>query len=251
MRNKAKDVLLCFFSLCTNGCLTCRPSLKNCSTCSWSEWSSFGVCSAKCNGTQTRYRSRSCVGLTTKIEHENRTCSTNQTSYKKGCEQCSCDTITGQERCHAQCAITPDICSNLTNDPLGLYEYIPPKVGECCGSCNRTNSMSKTGSSIFTQKIHDTIFFLSETESCPVQNLPLKKVTFGNCISINPIARQQCLGTCISGIICRCCSPSKITIERIPMKCQHIENNSTITLIKKMSYAKIDSCSCQECAMNN
>jgi hypothetical protein len=144
-KKKLKILFLFFFflSLCSNGCLNCRPSSKDCSTCIWSDWSPFGICSDKCNGTQTRYRSRSCIGSKTEIEYANKTCSTNEISYKKGCAQCSCDTITGKETCHVQCAITPDICSNLTNDPFAIYKYIPPANGECCGSCNRTNSMLK------------------------------------------------------------------------------------------------------------
>jgi hypothetical protein len=69
-------------------------------------------------------------------------------------------------------------------------------------------------------------------------------------MSVNPVARQQCLGTCISGMICRCCSPLEVTLEQIPMECQRVENNSTITVIQQMSYAKINSCSCQECIKN-
>jgi hypothetical protein len=136
----------CFLSLCSNGCLDCHPSSKECSTCSWSDWSPFGVCSAKCNGTQTRYRSRSCIGSTPEIQHENQTCTTDEISYKKGCAQCSCDSITGQEICNIQCAITPDICLNLTNDPFAIYEYILPSDGQCCGSCNRTNSTLRNDS---------------------------------------------------------------------------------------------------------
>jgi hypothetical protein len=83
-----------------------------------------------------------------------------------------------------------------------------------------------------------------------MQELSLEQISSGDCVSVNPIARQQCLGTCISGMICRCCSPSKITIEQIPMECRRIENNSTITFIEQMSYAKINSCSCQECTKN-
>jgi hypothetical protein len=135
---KIKSLFL--FSLCSNGCLQCNPTSKNCSICEWSEWTPYGVCSNKCNGTQTRYRSRSCDGSTPEIDYENKTCSTNETSYKKGCALCSCDTTTGQEKCQIQCAITPDVCSNLTNDPLATYTYILPTNGECCGSCNRTNS---------------------------------------------------------------------------------------------------------------
>ncbi|CAF3386132.1 unnamed protein product [Rotaria sp. Silwood1] len=220
--NKCEDCL------CSNGCLECHPSSKDCSTCQWSEWTPFGVCSAKCNGTQTRYRSRACVGLQPEIEHEDQPCSTNETSYRKGCEQCSCNVTTGEEICHVQCAITPDVCSNLTNDPFSIYEYIPQADGECCGSCNRTN----------------------KTEPCSVQELPSEQITYSDCVSINPIARQQCLGTCISGMTCRCCSPSKITMEQIPVECQRIENNSTITFIKEIPYAKINSCSCQECIKN-
>jgi ABC-type transport system involved in Fe-S cluster assembly fused permease/ATPase subunit len=84
-------------------------------------------------------------------------------------------------------------------------------------------------------------------EPCSVRELPFEQVSSGDCVSINRIARQQCLGTCISGMLCRCCSPSKISMEEISMKCQRIENNSTITFIEQRSYAKIDSCSCQEC----
>lgn len=132
-------ILLC--SSCMNGCLDCRPSKKECTTCIWSDWSPFGICSNKCNGTQTRYRSRLCTGSKPEIQYDNQTCSTNETFYEKGCAQCSCNNITGEETCHIQCAITPDICSNLTTDPLTTYKYIPPINGECCGTCNRTNSM--------------------------------------------------------------------------------------------------------------
>jgi hypothetical protein len=51
-------------------------------------------------------------------------------------------------------------------------------------------------------------------------------------------------------MICRCCSPLEVTLEQIPMECQRVENNSTITVIQQMSYAKINSCSCQECIKN-
>jgi hypothetical protein len=91
------------------------------------------------------------------------------------------------------------------------------------------------------------LFCVLETEPCSVQELPFKQISSDDCVSINPISRQQCLGTCISGMICRCCSPSKITIEQIPMECRRMENNSTITVIENKSYAKINSCSCQEC----
>jgi hypothetical protein len=139
------ESLLFFFSLCSDGCLECKPTSKNCSICAWSDWSPYGVCSDKCNGIQTRYRSRSCAGSTPEIDYENKTCSTNETSYKKGCALCSCDKNTNQEICNNQCAITPDVCSNLTSDPFAIYKYVSPANGECCGSCNRTNSMLKTG----------------------------------------------------------------------------------------------------------
>lgn len=136
------------FSLCTNGCLECRPSTQECSTCIWSDWSPFGVCSDPCNGTQTRYRSRSCTNTASpEFQYENRTCSTNETSYRKGCAQCSCNSLTGEETCHVQCAITPEICANITSDPFSIYEYIPPPDGQCCGSCNRTDSMFNYSSS--------------------------------------------------------------------------------------------------------
>jgi hypothetical protein len=138
-RKSRKSSLI--FSSCSNGCLNCRPSSKVCSTCQWSDWTPFGVCSDKCNGTQRRYRSRSCIGLTPEFDYENQTCSTNETFYKKGCAQCSCNTTTGEETCHVQCAITPSVCANITNDPFAIYEYVPPTDGQCCGSCHRTNSM--------------------------------------------------------------------------------------------------------------
>ncbi|CAF2056938.1 unnamed protein product, partial [Rotaria magnacalcarata] len=219
----------CQDCLCSNGCLDCRPSTKDCSTCEWSTWSSFGVCSSQCNGTQTRYRSRSCIGLEPEVEQENRACSTNETSYRKGCTQCSCDVTTGQETCNDRCAVTPDTCSKLTNDPFATYEYVPPIDGECCGSCNRTN----------------------KTEPCLLQELPLKQIVYDACVSINPVARQQCLGTCISGMTCRCCSPSEITMEPIEMQCQRLENNVTIAFIEEMAYARIHSCSCNECVKNS
>lgn len=134
----------CEDCLCSNGCLNCQPSTSNCSPCPWSEWSPFGICSDKCNGTQTRYRSRTCQGKSIELDYDHRSCSTNETSYKKGCEQCSCDSITGQETCHIQCAITPSICSNLSTDPFTVYEYFPATDGECCGTCQRTNSMQRT-----------------------------------------------------------------------------------------------------------
>ncbi|CAM4908393.1 unnamed protein product [Rotaria socialis] len=215
----------CQDCLCSNGCLNCRPSTKDCSTCEWSTWSSFGVCSAQCNGTQARYRSRSCVGLEPEIEQENRTCSTNETSYRKGCTQCSCDVTTGQETCNFRCAVTPDICSKLTNDPFATYEYVAPIDGECCGSCNRTKKI----------------------EPCSVQELPVEQLVYNDCVSINPVPRQQCLGTCISGMTCRCCSPSEINMEPIEMQCQRLENNITIAFIEEIPYARIRSCSCNEC----
>lgn len=124
-----------------DGCLECRPSTQECSTCVWSEWSPFGVCSDQCNGTQRRYRSRTCTNASPEFQYENRTCSTNETLYRKGCAQCSCDPLTGEETCQVQCTITPEICANLTSDPFSIYEYIPPPDGQCCGSCNRTDSM--------------------------------------------------------------------------------------------------------------
>jgi hypothetical protein len=71
-----------------------------------------------------------------------------------------------------------------------------------------------------------------------------------NCVSVEPIARQLCLGTCISGQTCRCCSPLQVTMQNVSMLCQRIDNNSTVTVIEEMSYAKIESCSCQECVNN-
>jgi hypothetical protein len=128
-------------SLCSDGCLQCQPSSEPCSTCEWSDWSPYGVCSDKCNGTQTRYRSRSCLGSPTQIDYENQTCSTDENFYEQGCSICSCDTITGQETCRNECGITPDVCSNMTNDPLFTYEYVPAMDGQCCGTCERKNSM--------------------------------------------------------------------------------------------------------------
>lgn len=84
-----------------------------------------------------------------------------------------------------------------------------------------------------------------------MQDLSSEQISSGDCVSINPIPRQQCLGTCISGMICRCCSPSSVTMQRISMECRRIENNSTITSIEEKSYAKINSCSCQECIENS
>lgn len=92
---------------------------------------------------------------------------------------------------------------------------------------------------------------LVETEPCTVQDLPFEKVSFGDCVSQEPISRQQCLGTCISGRICRCCSPSSTFIERIPLECQRTENNTIITAIEWKSYAKILSCACEECKENH
>ena len=94
------------------------------------------------------------------------------------------------------------------------------------------------------------VLFCLETEPCSVQTLPLEQISSGDCVSIDRIARQQCLGTCISGMSCRCCSPSKVSVEEISMECQRIENNSTVKYIEQRSYAKIDSCSCQECLEN-
>ncbi|CAF4311220.1 unnamed protein product, partial [Rotaria magnacalcarata] len=74
------------------------------------------------------------IGLEPEVEQENRACSTNETSYRKGCTQCSCDVTTGRETCNDRCAVTPDTCSKLTNDPFATYEYVPPIDGECCGS---------------------------------------------------------------------------------------------------------------------
>ena len=81
-----------------------------------------------------------------------------------------------------------------------------------------------------------------------LNELPLRKVSLGDCESINPIAEQQCLGTCISGRQCRCCSASKISIECIQMRCTRVERNVTLVTIEERSYAKILSCACQECS---
>ena len=94
--------------------------------------------------------------------------------------------------------------------------------------------------------------FLSlEIEPCTVQDLPSERISTGDCVSEASISRQQCLGTCISGRKCRCCSPSATSTEQIRMACPGVENNQTVTLYQEKSYTKILSCACQECTDKN
>ena len=125
-------------SICANGCVECK-SVSCIEDCSFSNWSSFGNCSAQCNGTRSRYRSLSgCRCSKNETEVETQACSSTTEAYKKGCLTCQCFNAT-EEVCASNCAITNETCIQI-QDPLYNYVYEPPSNGSCCGSCRKVPS---------------------------------------------------------------------------------------------------------------
>ena len=131
-------LLLSFLSTCENGCVECKP-VPCVGQCTFGDWSDFGECSAPCNGTQSRYQKLQgphCTRNDTNIE--TRPCSSEPTTYQKGCSTCTCLNTT-KEQCVTNCAITDEICAQI-EDPLFTYTYSPPTDGSCCGECVKVPS---------------------------------------------------------------------------------------------------------------
>ena len=104
-------------------------------------------------------------------------------------------------------------------------------------------------------------FFLIIVESkCRVEVLKDEYIRAGKCVSIIPLGREQCAGSCqsqasnvltmasvsyqLGNSTCQCCAPKETYTQTISMDCREIDNQGYVI---SATYTRVRSCECQVC----